>query len=157
MSTLPTSSLMIHFKDYEQFHKHKTNKLCHNLGVPLVMFSLLGLLAHVILWPAQLDSGLDSLFRIDLGLMVLIWGSVFAVRTDFKLSIPFILFTALNYLIARHFSLGMLIFLQVVGWAFQLFGHYVYEKKSPAFLTTLSHLFVGPMWIFARWIGYYQE
>jgi hypothetical protein len=51
----------------------------------------------------------------------------------------------------------MLIFLQVVGWAFQLFGHYVYEKKSPAFLTTLSHLFVGPMWIFARWIGYYQE
>ncbi len=157
MSTLPTSALMIHFKDYEQYHKHKTNKLCHNFGVPLVMFSLLGLLAKVILWSPQLDLGIDSLFRIDLGVLILFWGSIFAIRTDVKLSIPFILFTALNYLIARHLHLGVLILLQILGWTLQLYGHYAHEKKSPAFLTTLSHLFVGPMWIFARWIGYYQE
>ena len=157
MSTLPTSALMIHFKDYEQYHKHKTNKLCHNLGVPLVMFSLLGLLAQVVLWSPMGELGTEALFRIDLGMIVFLWGSIFAIRTDFRLSIPFILFTALNYLVARHLHLGILIALQVLGWVFQLVGHYAYEKKSPAFLTTLSHLFVGPMWVFARWIGYYQE
>ena len=156
MSTLPTSALMIHFKDYEQYHQHKTNKLCHNLGVPLVMFSLLGLLAQVVLWSPSLDFGMDGLFRMDLGLLVFLWGAGFAIKTDFKLSIPFILFTALNYLVARHLSIGVLVALQILGWVFQLVGHYAYEKRSPAFLTTLSHLFVGPMWVFARWIGYYQ-
>ncbi len=157
MSTLPTSALMIHFKDYEQYHRNKTNKVCHLFGVPLVMFSLLGLLAQVVLWaPINGDLGTDAIFRLDLGLLVFIWGSFFAIRTDFKLSIPFILFTFLNYLIARHLGIAWLVGLQIIGWAFQLVGHYAYEKKSPAFLTTLSHLFVGPMWVFARVIGYYK-
>ena len=157
MTTLPTSALMIHFKDYEQYHQHKTNKTCHSFGVPLVMFSLLGLLAQVVLWSPSADLGTVSLFRLDLGVLIFVWGALFAIKTDFKLSIPFILFTGLNYLIARHLSMGILISLQVLGWIFQLVGHYSFEKKSPAFLTTLSHLFVGPMWIFARWIGYYKE
>lgn len=156
MTTLPTSALMIHFKDYEQYHLNKNNKLCHIVGIPSVMFSLIGLLSYVVLWTPQLESGLGSLFRLDLGLVLVAWGSIFSLKIDRKLSIPFILFSLLNYLVARHLSISLLIAIQVVGWAFQLIGHYVYEKKSPAFLTTLSHLFVGPMWVFARWIGYYK-
>ena len=157
MTTLPTSALMIHFKDYEQYHRNKRNKVCHYVGIPLVMFSLLGLLAQIVLWaPVSGELGSESIFRIDLGLLIFIWGAIFAIRTDFKLSIPFGLFTFLNYLIARHLPISWLIAIQIVGWAFQLVGHYVYEKRSPAFFTTLSHLFVGPMWIFARTIGYYK-
>ncbi len=156
MTTLPTSALMIHFKDYEQYHGHKSNKACHYIGVPTVMFSLIGLLSYVILWAPSLDFGIESLFRIDLGILVCLWGCIFAFRVDRKLSIPFTLFIYLNYLISRHLSIGTLVAIQIVGWVFQLVGHYVYEKKSPAFLTTLSHLFVGPMWIFAKLIGYYK-
>jgi uncharacterized membrane protein YGL010W len=34
----------------------------------------------------------------------------------------------------------------VVGWVFQFVGH-AYEGKSPAFLTNLLHLLVGPLWV----------
>ena len=156
MTTLPTSALMIHFKDYEQYHMHKNNKLCHLIGVPTVMFSLIGILSYAILWSPTVDFGSESLFRIDLGLLICIWGSIFSFRVDRKLSAPFILFIFLNYLVSRHLSMSILIAIQAIGWIFQLIGHYVYEKKSPAFLTTLSHLFVGPMWVFAKSIGYYK-
>jgi uncharacterized membrane protein YGL010W len=35
----------------------------------------------------------------------------------------------------------------VLGWIFQFIGHSVYEHKSPAFLTNVLHLLVGPLWI----------
>jgi uncharacterized membrane protein YGL010W len=38
----------------------------------------------------------------------------------------------------------------VVGWILQYLGHYVYEKKSPAFYRNLVHLLVGPLWILAK-------
>ena len=38
----------------------------------------------------------------------------------------------------------------VVGWIFQFAGHYVYEKRSPAFYRNLAHLLVGPLWILAK-------
>ena len=41
----------------------------------------------------------------------------------------------------------------VVGWIFQFVGHYVYEKRSPAFFRNLAHLLVGPLWILAKATG----
>jgi uncharacterized membrane protein YGL010W len=38
------------------------------------------------------------------------------------------------------------IVLFVAGWVFQFVGH-AYEGKSPAFLTNLLHLLVGPLWV----------
>ena len=41
----------------------------------------------------------------------------------------------------------------VLGWVLQFVGHYVYEKKSPAFFRNVTHLLVGPLWILAKAIG----
>ena len=152
MTTLPSSALMIYFKDYEQYHQTNGNKKTHLVGVPLVVFSRLGLLSHVFLWAPSPE----SLFRIDLGLILFLAGSIFALKIDFKLGIPFVLCLYFNYLLSRHLSLSILTAIQVIGWTFQLFGHYQYEKKSPAFLTTIEHLFIGPMWVFSWVIGYYK-
>ena len=152
MNALPSSALMIHFKDYERFHQTKGNKYTHIVGVPLVLISLLGLLAHVVLWAPSPD----SLFRIDLGIILFFCGAIFSLRVDKKLSVPYLLFCYLSYLLARHLSISTLVILQVIAWVFQLWGHYAYEKKSPAFLNSMSHLFIGPMWIFAWIIGYYR-
>ena len=152
MSTLPSSALLIYFKDYEQYHQTMGNKRTHFIGIPLVLFSLLGLLAHVVLW----SPSPDSLLRIDLGIILFLAAALFCLRVDFKVAIPFLLYTFLNYLLARHLALAPLIGIQVLGWIAQLYGHWVYEKKSPAFFTSLEHLFVGPMWIFSWVIGYYQ-
>jgi hypothetical protein len=152
MSTLPTSALLIYFKDYEQYHRTRGNKLTHLVGIPGVLFSLVGLLSHVQLWTLSTD----SLFPLDLGIILALIGSLFALKVDFKLGIPFMLYAYLNYLLARHLPLNILILIQVLAWVLQLVGHFVYEKKSPAFLTSLEHIFIGPMWIFAFFIGYYK-
>ena len=156
MTTLPTSALMIYFNDYEQYHRHKFNKACHYVGIPTVAVSLIGLLSYVALWAPSVDYGIESLLKIDLGILLCLWGSIFAFRIDGKLAIPFTIFSYLTYLISRHLPLSILISAQLVGWTFQLVGHFAYEKNSPAFFTHLSHLFVGPMWVFAKAIGYYK-
>ena len=126
--------------------------MTHLLGIPFVLFSLVGLLSYITLW----SPSPDSLFKLDLGLLLVLGGAVFSLRVDYKLGIPFSLYAYLNYLLARHCPLTALIAVQVLGWVFQLWGHYAYEKKSPAFLTSIEHLFVGPMWIFSWLIGYYK-
>jgi uncharacterized membrane protein YGL010W len=143
---------MIYFKDYEQYHRTRGNKLTHFVGIPLVLFSLLGLLAKVVLWiPSP-----ESLFPVDLGIVLALAGALFSFKVDWKLGIPFTLFVYLNYLFARHVEINWLVGLQALGWVLQLVGHGVYEKKAPAFLTSIEHLFIGPMWIFSWIIGYYK-
>ena len=147
---------MIHFKDYERFHQTKNNKLCHYIAVPLVLFSLLGLLSYVVLWTPSLENGAESLFRIDLGLLLFIFGAFYAFRIDKKLAVPYLLYSYLNYLVARHLSLSVLVGIQAAAWTVQFIGHYAYEKKSPAFFTNIAQLMIGPMWTFAKAIGYYS-
>jgi uncharacterized membrane protein YGL010W len=61
-------------------------------------------------------------------------------------------FVALD-VVARQLPLGVAVVLFVVGWIFQFVGHYVYEKRSPAFYRNLAHLLVGPLWILAKATG----
>jgi uncharacterized membrane protein YGL010W len=49
------------------------------------------------------------------------------------------------------FSASLALF--VLGWVLQFVGHYVYEKKSPAFFRNFTHLLVGPLWILAKVSG----
>jgi uncharacterized membrane protein YGL010W len=152
MNTLPSSALLIHFKDYEQYHRTPGNKKTHILGIPGVLFSLVGLLSHVVIWtPSE-----GSLLPIDLGVILVLAGALFALRVDWKVGIPFALYGYLNYLLARHLSLSVLGAIQIASWVLQFFGHFYYEKKNPAFLTSIEHLFVGPLWIFSWMIGYYK-
>lgn len=152
MSTLPTSALLIYFKDYENYHQTKGNKMTHIVGIPTVILSLVGLLSEVILWAPNPE----SLYRLDLGILLVLAGAIFSLRVDYKVGIPFSLYIYLNYLVARHLPINVLVGIQILGWVFQLYGHKVYEKKAPAFLTSIEHLFVGPMWIFSWLIGYYK-
>ncbi len=147
----PEFRLIQYFKDYERDHQNPINKRLHHLGIPLVMMSLLGLLEKI---PLSNWFGLPA--WVNLGLALLAAGAVFALRVDFKLALPFILYSFILYFFASGLPLSVLIGIQALGWFFQLFGHRVFEKKSPAFLRSLSHLFVGPLWIFAFWIGYHE-
>jgi uncharacterized membrane protein YGL010W len=58
-------------------------------------------------------------------------------------------FDALGRRIPPLVSLGVFVF----GWILQFLGHYVYEKKSPAFFRNVTHLLVGPLWILAKVTG----
>ncbi|PYQ19595.1 MAG: hypothetical protein DMF81_21345, partial [Acidobacteria bacterium] len=61
--------------------------------------------------------------------------------------------SALLVALGRPLPPGLALVLFVLGWVLQFVGHYVYEKRSPAFFRNLAHLLVGPLWIVAKAVG----
>lgn len=82
--------------------------------------------------------------------VLLVVGIVFYLRLSLVLGLPFSVLNLGLYWISTELTWPVNAALFLVGWIFQGVGHAVYEKKSPAFLKNLSHLLVGPLWIFAK-------
>ncbi len=152
-SLAPTARLGRWFDDYATHHQTAGNKLCHQIGIPGIALSLLGLLSRcaIIKW-----GGSDSI-QFDAG--ILLWGSagLWYLFLDWKLALPFGLFSLGLYLLGRVMPVPVLVLIFVLGWTLQLIGHSRFEKNSPAFLSNVRHLLIGPLWIFAQWVDYTRE
>lgn len=133
------NKLEYYFSTYREYHQTKGNRLTHYIGIPLIMFSLLGLLAAV-----RLNDWLT------LGLVLWLVSSIFYCRLDLKRGVPFSILTFVMLWTSQLVPMSIHWVLFVVGWILQGIGHYVYEKKSPAFLINLKHLLIGPFWIFCN-------
>lgn len=147
MSSLSNPVLLSHFEKYEAYHQTRGNLACHWLGIPGVTLSLLGILSHVSILAEP---------AIDLGFVVWFLGSLHAFRLDRVLALSYVPFTFMMYYVAKSLPLETLVIIQCVSWFFQLFGHFRFEKKSPAFLSNITSLLIGPMWTFAKLIGYHR-
>lgn len=142
------------FNEYASYHRSTVNQLTHYVGIPLIAIALLGLLGRLwIHWPMD-ALGQSGLIRLDGGILLWAVAMLFYVVLDWRLTVPFSLFTLGLYFAGRALSVPTLWILFVLGWAFQGIGHYVYEKKSPAFLKNFEHLLIGPFWLFAKTVGY---
>lgn len=150
---MSSSRLDRFFKDYSSFHRTGGNQLCHLFGIPLIVVSLLGLLAGWV-WPGT-DAG--ALARLDGGILLLALALVWYLFLDWGLALEFAFFGLGLYCIGRALPLEALWTLQLAGWALQFVGHYHYERKSPAFFKNVQHLLVGPLWVFAKMTRYRQE
>ena len=123
-----------YFSEYSTFHTDRRNLICHEIGIPLIVWSLFSLLEQVKLGP------------IDLGMLVGALIIVFYLRLDVRLAlIALLAFTAL-YIAGRYTPWPLALGAFVAGWILQFVGH-GYEGKKPAFLHNLVHLLVGPLWI----------
>jgi uncharacterized membrane protein YGL010W len=120
------------FEDYAAYHRHPTNKLCHYVGIPLIVFTLVGLLFRASPVAAIVVAALAVLYDLTLSA---------------KLTLAFAGFVLLSFVFAPPFPASALWAGFVVGWVLQFIGHYLYEKKSPAFFENLRQLLVGPLWI----------
>lgn len=123
-----------HFADYARYHATRGNKFCHRLGIPMIMFSLLGLL-----------SAIDS--PVDPALVLIALASIYYMALASRLAILMMVTTVVMWFIARELPLTANWILFIAGWILQGIGHSVYEKKQPAFLRNLVHLLIGPLWI----------
>jgi len=146
-----TQKLSAYFNDYAEFHRTKGNQLTHMVGIPAIVISLLGLLSLVTFGG---DSMQTWLIRPDLGVVLLVLGSIFYFTIDWKIAMAFTLVLFGMYLIGRSLPVSALIALQIGGWVVQYVGHIKYEKKSPAFYQNVKHLLIGPLWVFAKIVGY---
>lgn len=132
-------NITYYFSSYNQYHATRGNKLTHYIGIPMIVFSTFGLLSRI-----------QFLANFNIALIVWLFSSLFYCRLDWKRGLPFSALTFIFYWASLGISNEIHWILFIVGWIFQGIGHYVYEKKSPAFLTNLSHIFIGPFWIFCR-------
>jgi uncharacterized membrane protein YGL010W len=135
-----------HFSDYSSFHRTPGNKACHYVGIPLIVLSLLALLARVPLFEL-------GTFTVTAAELLLVAATAYYLTLDVALAVMMLVASVLMAALGRVLPTSVAAALFVLGWVFQFIGHYVYEKKSPAFARNLVHLLVGPLWIAARAVG----
>lgn len=146
-----TSRIDQEFKIYGEAHQDRLNRWCHAFGVPLLMIGILGLLSRITFGPAVYE---NFLFRPDLGMFFLASILMWFCFLDWKLAVPFSLFVLAMYWFGRAIHIEWLIILLITGFGLQFLGHITFEKKPPSFKQSVRFLFVGPLWLFARWVGY---
>jgi len=130
--------------DYETHHRAEGNKVCHMVGIPLIIAGLLGLLAIPLFHVGQVP--------VEISFLLLLLAGAAYLWLDLKLGVVMIAFSVLLYLAARMLPWPAALGVFLAGWVFQFIGHGVYEKRSPAFLDNLAHLLVGPMWVLNHFV-----
>lgn len=138
--------------EYGQSHQNETNKSIHWVCVPLIFFSIVGLIASI---PS---AGLQATIspgnpHANWATMVLVLVLIYYVTLSFPLSIGMLLFgvacLALANVIAQTniaplWLVCLIIF--VIAWIGQFYGHKV-EGKKPSFLKDIQFLLIGPAWL----------
>jgi uncharacterized membrane protein YGL010W len=121
--------------DYAAYHRTSGNRFCHAFGIPLIVYALAA-------W-----SRIGSPFPMAALLLPIyfLW--------DWRVGALMTSFIAVSALIAAHVPWWTSWGAFIVGWAFQFYGHTVYEKKKPAFAKNMTHLLVGPAWVATELAG----
>ena len=139
-------TLKAHFADYAAFHGTAGNKACHYVGIPLIVLSILALLARVPLFEV-------GGFTVTAAEVFLVLVTAYYLTLDTVLAVIMLAASAALLALGRPLPVAVSVALFVLGWIFQFVGHYVYEKRAPAFYRNLAHLLVGPLWIVAKAVG----
>lgn len=133
--------------EYGESHQNPTNKLVHWFCVPIIVFSVVGLLYGV-------KFGTVSLLGLqpNLATVVLILTLIYYVRLSPSLAVGFLLFSLVCLYFCRLIeqsttplwmvSTGLF----VAAWVVQFWGHKV-EGKKPSFLKDVEFLMIGPAWL----------
>ena len=120
---------------YSESHRNPTNELIHCVCVPVIVFSLLGLL-----WSVHPLAALAV--------------SAWALWYYFRLSPPFALgmlamtlaMLGILAIMPRYTVLPVSIVVFIVAWMGQFIGHQI-EGKKPSFFDDLRFLLIGPLFV----------
>lgn len=135
-------TLKNYLDEYSLSHQHPVNVRIHKICVPLIMFSLLGILKAMpvpVSWPLWLDW---SSFLIAGSLAFYLsfknWRVMAGVGT--MLVVQLLILEALR---PRFFLICLTLF--ILTWIGQFIGHKI-EGKKPSFFKDLLFLLIGPIW-----------
>ena len=122
---------------YGESHTHPTNELIHYVAVPLIVFSLVGVLhwIHPTLALVAIAGSIVYYARLSTVFMV-----IMALASALMLYVAGLMGTAL---------LPVCIGIFVVSWILQFIGHHI-EGKKPSFFEDLQYLLVGPLFVLSR-------
>ncbi|ADY30705.1 putative membrane protein YGL010W [Cellulophaga sp. RHA_52] len=139
--------------EYAVSHQTKLNIAIHYICVPLIFFSLIGLLASIPI-PNVITNALPVFLvpYAHLGTLVIIFGLLYYLKLSKALFVGMLFFSALVLLTINFVSLFVavplwlsMLLIFVVAWIGQFIGHN-HEGKKPSFLKDLQFLMIGPAW-----------
>ena len=141
---------------YGAYHRDPRNLVCHEIGIPLIVLGIIALLRLVplpVVWSqphdlaaaAVLATAIYYLFLVVSALTEKPHDEAAGRRVMFAALVAIVALFVL-YAVGAYLAWPFAIAAFVIGWIFQFVGH-AYEGKSPAFLTNLLHLLVGPLWV----------
>lgn len=138
-----------YFDKYGESHQNHTNKTIHWICVPLIVFSLAGLL-YAIPFP------IEKTILFNWAAPVLLIALLFYIQKSISIFIGMLGYTALvlfgnqllyNILAKSSGKLALVSFgIFAVAWVFQFIGHNI-EGKKPSFIDDMKFLFIGPAWL----------
>ena len=142
------------FDEYAVSHQNETNQKVHYICVPLIFFSVFGLLMSI---PTTFLENIFQLYNPILENWGLVFGllvSLFYLRLGFWYFIEmlFVMLLAIvgNFWLGNHANLlytSIIIF--VLAWIGQFWGHKV-EGLKPSFAKDLQFLLIGPLWVIQK-------
>ena len=140
------------FAEYAESHQNPTNKLIHWICVPLIFYSIIGILA-------SFSMGLFNTVQSDtwypylhLGSIGLVLALIFYIRLSPSLAIGLALFSLLCLWAVQevYSSEKSLLYssssIFIAAWLGQFYGHKI-EGKKPSFFKDLQFLLIGPAWL----------
>ena len=141
------------FDEYGESHQNPTNKTIHWICIPLIFWSIIGLLACIPHDYLQIANAGWALPYMHWGSVVIALGLLFYIRLSWQLFLGMALFsTAVLLSIDALMALGtnvlliMSIAVFVGAWIGQFIGHNI-EGKKPSFFKDLQFLMIGPAWL----------
>jgi uncharacterized membrane protein YGL010W len=142
------------FDEYAISHQNETNQLVHYICVPVIFFSVIGLLMSIPNEFLERTFGLYNPFIENWATVVGIIISFFYLRLGFWYFIEMLFVILLciigNYWLSNNTNLlyaSITIF--VLGWIGQFWGHKI-EGIKPSFIKDLQFLLIGPLWVIQK-------
>lgn len=139
--------------EYKESHQNGTNQVIHNIFVPLIFLSVIGLL-----WDVKLPFELSFLGGepLNVAMVVTLLAFAYYLNLSFTVSVGILAISSIG-LVSCYFLDGKLpmpiwtfsLGIFVVSWIFQFVGHKI-EGKKPSFLKDMEFFLVGPMWVLAK-------
>lgn len=138
-------SLDLWLSEYGVSHRNPVNKTLHWICVPLIVFSLLGLLRAI---PVGGDV-------VNAATVAAVLALFYYLSLSLRLTLGIVIGFALMYwgVQACYYALGAYFVVVmaacfVIAWIGQFIGHQV-EGRKPSFFKDLQFLLIGPLWLLA--------
>ena len=136
--------------EYAEYHRNDFNRWMHIIGNPIL--ALAAFLPFSLLPITLFGVHLNAAMFLVMPALILWMTFDLAIGMAIVVStIPLLLAAAA---IANNVSVGWVwittVLLTVVGWAMQIVGHQVFERRKPALLDNPSHMLMSPMYVFAK-------
>jgi len=142
------------FKEYSKSHQNQTNTKIHFVCVPIIYFSIIGMLMSIDSSFLQKIIPFKTPILVNWATLFLFFVLLFYLLLSFKTFIQMLLFSIisllLNYYLSEYVSLFYFnLALFIIAWIGQFYGHKI-EGKKPSFFKDIQFLLIGPAWVFKK-------